>query len=212
VNFAKVYQCCHELPIVFLGGEVLKRQYFEEECFKPDTVGKVSAAKPGEFIDCEFIGVDLQQYSFKSSRFVNCSFNQCNISNVEVTGSTFIDPHFTNCKVAGVNFASCNEVRGPQFINSLLDYSVFQGQGCEHIFAQDCSFKDADFSDANIKNSLFSNCNFLNANFNGADLRGSDLRTATNYRINPGLSKIKGAKFSLPEAMSLLDGFEIILE
>jgi len=42
-------------------------------------------------------------------------------------------------------------------------------------------------------------------------LTEADLSKARNYLIDPGLNQLKKAKFSLPEAMSLLYNMDIIL-
>ncbi|MDP2103500.1 MAG: hypothetical protein Q8K26_01100 [Candidatus Gracilibacteria bacterium] len=49
---------------------------------------------------------------------------------------------------------------------------------------------------------LFQNSNLTKVNFSGA----------TNYYIDPTQNKLKGAKFSQPEVLSLLAGFGIEIE
>jgi fluoroquinolone resistance protein len=50
--------------------------------------------------------------------------------------------------------------------------------------------------------SLFDNTNLFKAN----------LKNCINYNINPLNNNIKKAKFSLPEALTLLDAFEIQIQ
>ena len=60
----------------------------------------------------------------------------------------------------------------------------------------------ADFSDVELSGTLFHNCDLSKANFS----------TATRYDINPLTNQIKKARFSLPEAVGLLRGFDITIE
>jgi uncharacterized protein YjbI with pentapeptide repeats len=48
--------------------------------------------------------------------------------------------------------------------------------------------------------------------FGNTDLSKANLSKAYNYHIDASQNKLKGTRFSLPEAMSLLYSLEIILE
>jgi uncharacterized protein YjbI with pentapeptide repeats len=72
--------------------------------------------------------------------------------------------------------------------------------------AADVDFREvdlfqADFAGTDLSESLFSNTNLTEA----------DLSRARNYRIDPGQNVLTQAKFSLPEAMSLLYSLDIVL-
>jgi uncharacterized protein YjbI with pentapeptide repeats len=60
----------------------------------------------------------------------------------------------------------------------------------------------ADFGKSDLTGSTFHNSNLSKANFIGA----------INYSINPLTNKLSKAKFSKPEALSLLDHLDIIIE
>ena len=67
-------------------------------------------------------------------------------------------------------------------------------------------FREADLSETDFDGTDLSESLFLNTNLTEADFVG-----AMNYDISPEKNKLKGAKFSLPEAMSLLFNLDIIL-
>ena len=48
--------------------------------------------------------------------------------------------------------------------------------------------------------------------FSDCDLRKSDLRKARGYNINLLSNRIKGAKFSYPDVINLLEPFDIKIE
>jgi len=97
------------------------------------------------------------------------------------------------------------------FTGCVLNYASFFGLrmkkrklvGCA---ALEVDFAEADFTDADCTGTDFQRSRFLHTNLTRADFTG-----ARNYSISPLLNQIKQAKFSLPEAMSLLYNLEITL-
>jgi uncharacterized protein YjbI with pentapeptide repeats len=95
-----------------------------------------------------------------------------------------------------------------------------------------CTIAFCDFSHLDIKKSQFLDCeiretDFLYSNLTGSDFRDSDLNTskfnntnlektnfigAKNYYIDPTCNKLKQARFSYPDVLSLLDPFGIKVE
>jgi fluoroquinolone resistance protein len=67
-------------------------------------------------------------------------------------------------------------------------------------------FAEADLTLANCTFTDFTNSRFQHTNLTQADFTG-----ATNYTIAPNLNTLKKTKFSLPEAMALLYGLDIVL-
>ena len=121
--------------------------------------------------------------------------------------------YFHGCKISGVNFS---------VVNTLLLKVRF-----EDCLISECNFTALQLQETGFRNCRIHNCDFYQAILTGADFSGSDLKDslfentdlskanfseARNYIINPLTNKIKKARFSLPEAMVLLNSFEIILE
>jgi len=64
----------------------------------------------------------------------------------------------------------------------------------------------------NLRSANFSGADLDGTLFNGTNLELANLRSAINYSINPELNRIRKAKFSMPEAVKLLDFFEIEID
>lgn len=81
--------------------------------------------------------------------------------------------------------------------------------------------KNASFCGSKVKESHFTNTLLNSADFGDVDLSGTvfhnsdlskaDFSRAMNYNVDPMTNKIKKAKFSLPEAVGLLRGFDITI-
>jgi len=56
---------------------------------------------------------------------------------------------------------------------------------------------------------VLNSSDFMHSSFNKTNLTSTDFTEAINYSIDPNNCNIKGAKFSLPEALSLLDQWGI---
>ena len=76
---------------------------------------------------------------------------------------------------------------------------------------RECIAKDVDFRETLLMKSDLSHTDFADSIFIKTDLTEADLTEARNYNINATLNTIKNAKFSLPEAISLLYGLDIVL-
>jgi uncharacterized protein YjbI with pentapeptide repeats len=60
-----------------------------------------------------------------------------------------------------------------------------------------------------LSRASFARTDLAESVFLNTDLTQADLSQARNYRIDPGQNKIARARFSLPEAMSLLYNMDI---
>ena len=164
-----------------------------------------------EYMDCCFEGLDLTSFNFKNSKFIECKFRNCNLSNSIFLNTTFRDVKFQECKLLGINWSSCQIISNLDIRDSILDYSVFQDLNLSHSTFKKSSLKDVDFSSSKLSNSDFSSSNLRASSFTGSDLSKCDFRNAVEYNINPSYSKIKKAKFSMPEAMILLQHLDVII-
>jgi uncharacterized protein YjbI with pentapeptide repeats len=172
-----------------------------------------------EFVECVFRQCVFTETVFRNCRFRNCEFDTCDLSLVNVSDSAFIDTRFENSKLIGVDWTRASwgiEVfqllRTIHFYGCVINYSGFIGLKLEKIQIEKCTAWEVDFSDANLKQANFKGTDLEKAIFRNSDLTGANFVGALNYFIPPQINKLKGAKFSLPEAMSLLYGLEIVLE
>ena len=182
--------------------------YFEGEIFL-----KVPDLKEStEFIDCTFKDLDLSGVSFKNSKFIDCKFMNCNCSGTTFLNSTLRDTYFSESKLVGINWSIANTVTGLEVKDCQLDLSVFQDMDLSHSKFFESSLKEVDFSGSKLVKVQFNECDLSACVFTRSDLSQADLKSAFNYTIDPNYTKLKNAKFSLPEAISLLRSLEIIID
>ena len=72
--------------------------------------------------------------------------------------------------------------------------------------------KGCDFKETELGEGDFRGCDLEGTLFHGCDLSRADFRDAVNYSIDPQSNRIAKGKFSIPEALSLLKGFDITLQ
>jgi uncharacterized protein YjbI with pentapeptide repeats len=187
-------------------GQTFKRLKHADE----DIAGK-------EFYDCTFVECALSSAVLRKCRFVNCTFRACDLSLVKVTGSSFRETVFENSKVIGVNWTEA--AWGPKkgfmnsihFIDCVLNHSTFIGLSLPKIKISRCVAKDVDFSEADLSHADFTGTDLTDTRFAHTNLTEADFTGAKHYSINAALNTLKKTKFSLPEAMALLYGLDIIL-
>lgn len=169
-----------------------------------------------EFFDCTFTNCSFVETIFRKCRFINCVFQGCDLSLVKVPESIFSSFRFEDSKIIGVDWTQADwPIAGlgkpPSFIRSILDHCTFIGLNLKGIQVIDCVALDVDFRESDISGADFTGTDLSDSLFNYTNLSKADLRQACNYNIDPGQNVLKGAKFSLPEAMSLLYNMDIIL-
>ena len=76
---------------------------------------------------------------------------------------------------------------------------------------RDCVAMDVDFREADLSHSDFGGTDLSESLFRHTDLTEADLSRARNYHIDPSENVLRQARFSLPEAMSLLHSMDIVL-
>ncbi|MBU1867316.1 MAG: pentapeptide repeat-containing protein, partial [Candidatus Margulisbacteria bacterium] len=140
-------------------------------------------------------------------------FTGCNLANIKVDGCGFRSVNFNGCKLIGIVFIKINKL--------LLDWSFqkckialcnFSGLDIKHSRFGECVIQGSDFVNADLRESDFSGCDLQNSTFRKANLEKANFTGAWNYYIDPTQNKVKGARFSYPEALSLLTSFGIKIE
>lgn len=168
------------------------------------------------FAGCTFDDAQLRGVAFRDCRFLACSFVACDLGLADVGGSVFRDVSFDGCNLTGVNWArAAATLHDPleiDFRDCILDFAVFQGCALEGRRIDHCVAHECDFRQAVLVGAVCRGTDFAGANFEGADLSGADLRKARNYAIDVRSTRVRGARFSLPDATALLQGLEIELD
>ncbi|PKM98409.1 MAG: hypothetical protein CVU79_03605 [Elusimicrobia bacterium HGW-Elusimicrobia-3] len=161
------------------------------------------------FYACVFRNCDLTGAGLRFCKFRECRFESCNLSLARPRGAVFDGTVFKDSKLSGMNWADAAwpklRLAGPPaFRNCVLSDCGFLGLPLAGAEFRNCLAKEADFREANLAGASLAGTDLAGALFGGTDLTGADLAGARNYAINVKENKVKDAKFSLPEAMSLL--------
>ena len=160
------------------------------------------------FIQCNFNGVDLNDFNF-----INCEFVECNLSLAQINGTTFQEVNFTNCKMMGFNLETSNKFGlKVKFNQCILNDSSFYEVQLPKTHFKDCALEHVDFAYADFSQTFFENCNLKNAIFEQTNLEKANLISSFNFSINPTQNKIKNAKFSKENCLGLLDIFNVKIE
>lgn len=189
---------------------------FAIDYYKEESFGKINfkeqKAESVEFYKCTFTSCIFNNSIFEDCVFEKCTFTGCDLSVVKFTGSSFIDVTFADCKMIGIDWTLVQKHVSINFFKCLLNESSFYKMDLRSCKIEECTAHSVDFENANLSKTICCKTDFLNSKFNEADLSSADFRGALNYSINPNYTKIKKAKFSLPEAVSLLSAWNIIIE
>ncbi len=137
-----------------------------------------------EFFACTFSSLPLIETDFLGTHFSECSFGVP----IYLCERRFFTPQFQSCVLIGCNFSHLS-MRGISFCKSKV---------------HECSFLEADLTGANLQETDFAGSLFHHTNLAKADFKG-----ARSYAINPQVNVVKKACFSLPDALCLLESFEV---
>jgi len=169
-----------------------------------------------EFDNCIFEACNFSESTFLNCKFYECKFINCNLSMIQVNGSSFFDVIFDECKAIGINWTKASWPRiklcSPfRFNKCVLNHSSFLGLGLKEVVMIECKAKEVDFRDADCTEANFSYTDFANSFFGKTILTKADFSEAINYNIDIFNNVLSKAKFSLPEAVNLLNCMDIEL-
>lgn len=173
----------------------------------------VSPLPRGEYEYCVFKNCNFLEADLSKIRFINTEFVDCDFSNAKVHQTSLQDVKFRVCKLLGVQFDSCDQFNfAANFEHCRLDHSVFYQMKLNRSSFHDCQLHHVDFTEADLNNSTLTKCDLLNATFDYTNLEKADLRGAIRYSIDLETNKLRGAKFSLPEVIRLLEKYSLEIE
>lgn len=186
--------------------ELIEQQLFTKEDYTETPLPK------GEYDTCNFRNCNFAGTDLSGIRFMDCTFNGCDLSNVKVNKSSFQETIFKECKMLGFHFDTCDQLGlTVRFENCQLDHSSFYQVKLNHTVFRNSSLKEVEFSESDLRNTVFDECDLLSARFDHTNLERANLSTAINYSINPENNRLRGAKFSMPSVVGLLDTYNIEL-
>lgn len=198
-----------------LTSEIQNGTAYSEQPFSDVRLGGERLTE-SEFYDCTFTDCSFVEATLKRCRFVHCTFRDCNLSLVRLADCVIADTTFEACRLVGIDWtqASWSAMRLGEplrFVDCDLNHSTFIGLALQGLVLKDCRAVDVDFREADLTGANFIGTDFNESLFLHTDLTRADLSAARNYRISPTQNTVTKAKFSLPEALSLLYSMDIEL-
>lgn len=165
------------------------------------------------FYNCIWDHCDLSDADLSGSRFVECRFLSSNLSGIHLERTALCDVQFRESKLVGVDFSHVDQVLlRLHFSDSDLSYSLFENLplrataflGCK---ANSCQFEKCDLTESNFSETMLVGSTFLSCN-----LSKTDWRSAIDYCFDLRQNRTKGAQVSLPECLSLLTPFGLLVD
>ena len=135
----------------------------------------------------------------ENAEFEDCVFDHCRWLGTRVQNCRFNACTFDHCNFSGVVF-SFTTMKDAWLLNSAFRSMAWGG-------LQQCTFDDTRLAGAS-----FYGVRLGGTRFTRCDLQKADLRTAEEYAIDLETNKLKGARFSFPDVVRLLDGTGIVIE
>lgn len=183
----------------------------EEKIFKSENFSKKSL-EGHVFNSCSFMNCDFSESILRNAKFSTCVFTNCNLSLPKLDACRFQDVQFIDCKIVGAEFFKCDRAfLSLSFKKCLLSYCNFSDLNMKNTHFNGSKIQEAHFTNTVLTGADFADTDLSGTLFHNCDLCKADFSTAVRYSIDPQTNKVKKAKFSLPEAISLLRGFDITI-
>lgn len=164
-----------------------------------------------EFYDCLFENCTFHEVDFTGSRFVNCTFDGCDLSLTKVHNAGFRNTIFKTSKMIGIDWSVASSPLMIDLLDCDMSYSSFAHVDFAKRKIIRCKAQEVYFWETNLTQTDFSQTDLEKSQFKNCDLTQADFSTALNYAISPTSNILKKAKFSLPDAVSLLYQLDIVL-
>ncbi|KAF1004570.1 MAG: hypothetical protein GAK28_03947 [Luteibacter sp.] len=181
-----------------------------------DIVAEDTVFEGIRFEGCTFRQCHFDRSTFSRCRFRDCEFIDCHLDLIRIGGTLFAESRFTDCRMLGIDWTRGHwpSVQLPEtlrFERCLLNDSSFFGLRLEGIRLLACRALNVDFTDADCADADFAGTELRDAMFRHTRLTGANFVDAIDYTIDIRQNDVRRARFSLPEAASLLRGLDIDL-
>jgi fluoroquinolone resistance protein len=168
--------------------------------------------KSKSYEDCEFIASNFIGCKFEKNKFLNCRFIECVLSAVVPVDCRLNGVTFVSSKVIGIDWTKAEKINDLEFSKSQINYSSFKLLSIPKTKIIKCEAKEVDFTETDLSHADLKGTDFEKSRFFKTNLAYADFKGAQNYYIDARVNSLKQTKFSLPEALSLLNGLDIVLE
>lgn len=193
------------------------RGRYADQVFSGLDLRGVTLADAG-FSDCTFEHCALGQVVLYRCSLLDCRFRDCDLSNMTPTNSRFVDVEFKQSKLLGVDWTVAGDKNTSKlplslaFEDCVLSLSSFFGLSLKKSRLLRCVAHDADFSEADLSGCDCRETDFTKARFLHTNLSNANFSGARNYRIDPLANTVRRARFSLPEALALLEALDVRID
>ena len=188
---------------------MLKKIEYEDELFSKLDAGSLKI-QDKTYIDCRFENCKFIGTDFSYSSFEDCLFDNCNLSLTIFNGARLRNAVFENCKLVGVNFKQCDRfIFEVHFKKCLMQSCNFSELKLRNSLFKESRIFECDFVRTKLIGADFKNSYLTDSIFDNSDLSKADFEDAVGYNINPLNNKLVGAKFSMPDVVSLLNVFDL---
>jgi fluoroquinolone resistance protein len=185
--------------------------YYEDYCFTGIACQGIELHEV-EFFRCRFERCQFLESVFCRCCFEQCTFVRCDLSVTKPSESRFTGVRFLKSKLLGVDWTLANKPATLAFHGCNVNHSTFQRLALPKLELVECVAREVDFTGANLTKADFTRTDLLGSRFMETNLSGTDFSHAINYAIDPTANRLKKAIFTLPEALSLLSAFDIVLK
>lgn len=187
--------------------------YYENEVFENLKFEK-RIFKDIELFECTFINCTFEDCKLEESSFRDCRFDDCKIINLDSRESHVRELEFQKSTLIGVNWSKLiyNGVLDQVFTkldNNILKYNVFMDMKFIKFSFSNNTILDSTFENCDLRESSFLGSELTGTQFSSCDLRKGNFKEAFGYKVDIDTNRLKGANFSFPEVLSLLDSLEI---
>lgn len=187
--------------------------YFEEKIIRNKKIQSFTAEQY-KFVDCEFKNCFFEECKIIGCIFVNCKFENCTVISLDSKYSELKNAVFIKCNLIGVHWNTLlpsGKYAHPmdKLENCFLKYNTFLEMNFIKFSFSGNTIQESMFEECNLSESNFHNCRLEGTQIFKCDIRRADFTEAKGYAIDIKSNKLKQAKFSFPDVVSLLETLEI---
>lgn len=189
-------------------------RYWEQEHFE-GLVLSGQRIEGVELADCTLQRCVLEEMTLRNCRFTDCTFIDCRIANPAIEHTLMTGSRFIRCGLMGVAWKTMSSgylLPVEQFIDCQLRYHHFLEMELGKFDFSSSTVRDSMFADCTLRESSFAGCSLQGTEFFRCDLSRADFRHASGYTVDLEGCTLRGARFSFPEVVDLLNGLDIVIE
>ena len=198
------------------GRLLMTGEYFENEKFENLSITD-KCFNECEFVDCQFVNCSIQNCKISRCTFSECRFVKCSIDRLESKDSEVRFIELESCCFTGIDWGAllpAGRFSEPltKIENCSLKYNTFSEMSLVNFVFTGSNIIGSLFAECKLSESCFNQCDLSRTEFYRCDLRKADFQGAKGYKIDVLNNQLKGAKFSYPEALNLLQCLDIVIE